>query len=134
MRPGYHLIFKWFFFNFIMKDCVFCKIAAGQIPAQKVYENKNFIAFLDANSRGEGHTLIIPKKHFSSFIDLDKETSENYIFAIKETAKILMDKHKADGFNLVTNNGKVAGQVIEHTHFHLLPRKKGDNKNGLALA
>jgi histidine triad (HIT) family protein len=116
-----------------MKDCAFCKIAAGQIPTQKVYENKNFIAFLDTNPRGEGHTLIVPKKHFSSLIDLDKETSENYISTIKEVAKILMDKHKADGFNLVINNGKAAGQIIEHAHFHLLPRKEGDNKRGIFL-
>ena len=115
------------------KECIFCKIAKGEIPCQKIWEDKNFISFLDIKPVGEGHTIIIPKKHFNTMMDLDKETSDKYLFEIKEVAKILMKKYKADGFNLVVNNGKGAGQIVGHVHFHMLPRKEGDNKRGIFI-
>ena len=116
-----------------MDDCIFCKIAKGEIPSTKVWEDENFIAFADANPVEEGHTLVIPKKHFDSLLDLDEETSGKFLNAVGETAKILVEKHKADGFNLLLNNGKAAGQVMGHVHFHLLPRKEGDNKRGIFI-
>ena len=115
------------------KECIFCEIASGKIKTDKIYQNEDFIAFYDINPVGEGHTLIIPKKHFNSLMDLDKETLEKYLFAVKEVAKIIIKKYKADGFNIVVNNGKAAGQVIGHVHFHLLPRKEGDNKRGIFI-
>ena len=115
------------------KECVFCDIVNGKVKTEKIYESENFIAFYDINPLGGGHTLIIPKKHFSSLMDLDKETSEKYLLAVRETAKIIIKKYGAYGFNLVVNNGKAAGQVIGHVHFHLLPRKEGDNKRGIFI-
>jgi len=115
------------------EDCIFCKIARGEIPCEKVWEDKNFIAFLDTSPVGEGHTLVIPKKHFDSLMDLDKETSSDYIKALQEVGKILVEKYNGDGLNIVLNNGRSAGQVVEHVHFHLLPRKQGDNKRGVFI-
>jgi len=114
-----------------MGECIFCKIVDGEILSEKIWEDENFLAFLDVNPVGEGHTLIIPKKHFETLMDLDEKTSEKYIGAIKNTGKFLMKKYNDDGFNLILNNGKVAGQLVEHVHFHILPRKEGDNKKGI---
>jgi histidine triad (HIT) family protein len=109
-----------------MENCIFCKIVKGEIPSKKIWEDSEFISFLDVKPVGEGHTLIIPKKHFNTLMDLNKDISERYIDAIKKTGKILMENHNADGFNVILNNGEVAGQIINHVHFHFLPRKKGD--------
>jgi len=116
-----------------MDKCIFCKIVEGGIPPGKgkVWEDRDFISFLDLNPVEEGHALVIPKKHVDSLVDLDEETSERYIGAIQKVGKILMKRYNADGFNLVLNNGKAAGQVVKHIHFHLLPRKEGDNKRGI---
>ncbi|HUW43668.1 MAG TPA: HIT domain-containing protein [Bacillota bacterium] len=111
-----------------MEECIFCKIVKGEIPSEKVWEDSEFISFLDAKPRIKGHTLIIPKKHFNTLMDLEDDISKKYIGAIKKTGKILMEKYNAGGFNVVLNNGKVAGQIINHIHFHLVPRKKGDKK------
>ncbi len=116
-----------------MEDCVFCKIASGKIPTNKIYEDDDFIAFADIKPVGEGHTLIVPKKHFDSLMSLEEEISKKYISAIKKIAKLLIKKYNADGFNLVLNNGRVAGQLVGHVHFHLLPRKKGDKKRGIFI-
>lgn len=115
------------------EDCIFCKIVKGKMKIEKIYENDNFMAFPDAHPIGEGHTLIIPKKHFETLMDLNKDISQKCIFSIKEVTKILMKKHKADGFNIVLNNGKSAGQVVKHVHFHLLPRKDGDKMRGIFI-
>lgn len=116
-----------------MIDCIFCKIVNGEIPAVKVWEDENFIAFADVKPVGEGHTLIIPKKHFDTLMDLDEGTSGKYLEAIKKTGEILMGKYNAEGFNCVLNNGEVAGQVVKHVHFHILPRKNGDNQRGIFI-
>ena len=113
-----------------MKDCIFCKIANSEVPCEKVWEDENFLAFGDANPIGEGHTLIITKKHFDDLINLDEEISKKYFGAVKHVGKLLMEKYDCEGFNVVVNNGKSAGQVVGHVHFHILPRKEGDNKRG----
>lgn len=115
------------------ENCIFCKIVEGKIPAEKIYEDENFLAISDIKPVGEGHTLIISKKHFSTLIDLDEKVSGTYIEAIKKTAKTLMGRYNSTGFNVVLNNGESAGQMVNHIHFHLLPRKKGDNKRGIFL-
>ncbi|MBU1252002.1 MAG: HIT family protein [Nanoarchaeota archaeon] len=112
-------------------DCVFCKIVRGEMPCHKIWEDENFLAFADANPVVEDHTLVIPKKHFSSLSDINEEICCGYIGAIKETGKILVKKCNADGFNVALNNGEAAGQVVNHVHFHIHPRKKGD---GLKLS
>jgi histidine triad (HIT) family protein len=109
-----------------MKDCIFCDILGGRIPSEKVFENEYFLAFFDANPQVKGHTLIIPKKHFDNILDFDSLLGEDLISFIKDVFQILKEKFGAEGFNLVQNNFKVAGQVVNHLHFHLLPRKEGD--------
>jgi histidine triad (HIT) family protein len=113
------------------KDCVFCKIVSGELPCHKILEDKYFLAFLDVNPAGEGHTVVIPKKHIDTFLNLDNETSGNYVGFLQKTGRTLKEKYNADDFNLVLNNGKSAGQVVWHVHFHILPRKKDDGKKGL---
>ena len=116
-----------------MNNCIFCKIVKGEIPAEKVYEDKEFIAILDINPVGEGHTLVIPKKHFDDLMSLDKKISSNYLEVIQKVVKILIKKYKCEGFNVVLNNGEIAGQIVKHIHFHILPRTKGDNKKGIFI-
>ena len=79
-----------------MNDCIFCKIIKGEIPSKKIWENENFLAILDVKPVGEGHTLVIPKKHFNNFLDLDAEISLNYINVLQKTTKILMNKYNAN--------------------------------------
>ena len=109
-----------------MDDCIFCKIIRGEVSCEKIYEDDSFFAFLDAAPQVKGHTLIVPKKHFENLMDIDEKFSENYIKAIRKVGKILIEKYNADGFNVVLNNGEAAGQIVNHVHFHILPRKKGD--------
>lgn len=116
-----------------MENCIFCKIAKGEVLCNKIWEDSEFISFADTKPVAEGHSLIIPKKHFNTLMDLNKDISEKYIDAIKKTGKILMERYNADGFNSVVNNGLSAGQIVNHAHFHILPRKKGDNKRGVFL-
>ena len=108
-------------------DCVFCKIVKGEIPTKRIYENTNFIAFPDANPRVRGHSLVMPKKHVEDFLGLDKEYGESLVDAIKNTAKKVMKDNRAKGFNIINNNSRVAGQIVEHLHFHIIPRKEGDS-------
>lgn len=106
-----------------MEDCIFCKIVKGEIPCHKIYEDEKFLAFADAHPLEEGHTLVIPKKHFENFIDVDEEFGSKYIQSIQKVGKILMEKYKLKGFNILLNNGKDAGQLVNHVHFHIFPRK-----------
>ena len=101
---------------------MFCKIVAGEIPADRVLENDDFIVIGDANPKVEGHMLVIPKKHFSGFMDL----SEGLYFGLLKTVKEAVNKIGCKDFNLVVNNGAVTGQVVGHFHLHILPRVEGD--------
>jgi histidine triad (HIT) family protein len=103
------------------EDCIFCKIVSGEIPAEKVLETKNFIVIKDANPKVEGHSLVIPKKHCNSFLDLSRKQYEDFLVTAKEAVGTF-----SGDFNLVINNGSVAGQVVKHLHMHILPRKFGD--------
>ncbi|MFH0711699.1 MAG: HIT family protein [archaeon] len=105
-----------------MKDCVFCKIVAGEIPCHKVWESEEFIVIEDANPKVDGHLLVISKRHFDNFLDLPSELYEKFLISAKEIIKKLGLKD----FNLVLNNGKLAGQVVPHFHLHILPRRVGD--------
>ena len=108
------------------QDCIFCKIARSEIPAQKVGESNNFLAFLDAHPKTDGHTLIIPKKHFVTLLDISNTLGEELLKFTKEIASKLLEEKKGDGFNLVMNNLEPAGQVVKHAHIHVIPRKEGD--------
>ena len=112
-----------------MKSCVFCKIATGEIPCEKIYENTNFFSIFDANPKTEGHALVISKKHFETLLDLPVLLGNDLTDCIKKTSLKILEEFKSEGFNILGNNFKVAGQVVNHLHFHILPRKRGDNIN-----
>ena len=109
-----------------MNDCVFCKIAAGEIPAHKVYEDDQVIAFLDIAHFTKGHTLIIPKSHYSSLLDTPDEVLAKIAVLTKDLATNYKPILRADGFTVKQNNGEVAGQEVMHYHVHLIPHYEGD--------
>lgn len=103
-------------------DCVFCAIAAGEIPSFKIYEDDLVLAYLDINPFTKGHTLVIPKKHSSCLLDTDEETLSTVIARVKKVAAHLKTALPCDGFNILQNNGEAAGQTVHHLHFHIVPR------------
>ncbi len=107
-----------------MTNCIFCKIASGEIPSKKVYEDNHAFAFLDTSPGNVGHTLVIPKKHFETIDKMNKKELDKVTEAILKISGGIMKL--ADGMNIVQNNNKVAGQLVSHVHFHLIPRYKGD--------
>jgi len=109
-----------------MDECVFCKIAKGEIPRKKIYENDNFFSVPDIKPIVSGHSLVISKKHFETILDIPSSLGQELLDCIKHTAIKLMDENKSEGFNLVVNNFEAAGQVVKHTHLHIIPRKKND--------
>lgn len=109
-----------------MDNCIFCKIAKKEIPADIVYEDENFIAFLDLSPATIGHTLVVPKEHSRDLIHMNDKDSDGFMTAIKKVAKAVQKSVGADGFNLELNNGECAGQFVFHTHIHIIPRSKND--------
>jgi len=111
------------------KDCLFCKFIKKEIPCEIVFENDKVMAFLDINPAGEliGHTLIIPKEHFTNLDDTNDEYLIEMAKVAKRLSKAIQKISGADGLNLIQNNGKAAGQCIMHAHLHLIPRKHGDS-------
>lgn len=109
-----------------MNDCVFCKIAKEEIPADKIYEDENFFAFLDINPNNPGHTLIIPKKHYKNLYELPDEVLSEIAPLIKKMAIAVKQGVNADGINIIMNNDSAAGQIVPHTHFHIIPRFSDD--------
>ena len=109
-----------------MDDCIFCKMANGEISAEKIYENDNFFSILDQDPVFEGHSLIISKKHFETILDLPNSLAPELIDAIKSTSLRVMEKFNAEGINVVSNIKEAAGQVVNHFHVHIIPRKKSD--------
>ena len=107
-------------------DCVFCAIAAGEIPSFKVYEDDLVLAYLDINPFSEGHTLVIPKAHTAGLLDTDDATLAAVIARVKKVAAHLKAALGCDGFNVLQNNGEAAGQTVRHLHFHIVPRWNGD--------
>lgn len=109
-----------------MSDCIFCKIVAEEIPSYKVYEDEYVLAFLDIHPTNPGHTLVIPKAHHKDFLDTPAELQAKMIQVIGKIAPAIMKAVGAEAFNLGVNNGAVAGQIIFHTHFHIMPRFTAD--------
>ena len=103
-------------------NCVFCAIAAGEIPSFKVYEDDLVLAYLDINPFTKGHTLVIPKAHSTGLLNTDDATLAAVIARVKKVAAILKEKLHCDGFNILQNNGAAAGQTVMHLHFHIVPR------------
>ncbi len=107
-------------------NCIFCKILNGEIPSNKVFENDNFIAILDAFPANEGHTLVIPKKHYENIFEIDEDTlKEGYAIAKKIATSIKKALNVKD-INILQNNGALAGQTVNHFHIHIIPRKEND--------
>jgi len=109
-----------------MEECIFCKIVNGEIPCSKVYENDKVIAFLDIAPVNKGHTLVVPKEHSKDIMDTSADTLAEIMKVVKKVAKSVMKVTGAEGFNLGVNNGKVAGQLVMHLHFHIMPRFEED--------
>ncbi|MBM3247296.1 HIT family protein [Candidatus Pacearchaeota archaeon] len=108
------------------EDCIFCKIALGEIPCDKVYEDDNFIVFNDIKPIAKGHCLVVPKKHYETLLDMPSTLGTEVIDLVKKQGLRLMKEQKAEGFNLVQNVFPAAGQIVMHVHFHVIPRKEGD--------
>ena len=103
-------------------NCVFCAIAAGEIPSFRVYEDELVLAYLDINPFTKGHTLVIPKAHSTGLLDTDEKTLAEVIARVKKVAAHLKAALPCDGFNILQNNGEAAGQTVMHLHFHIVPR------------
>ena len=110
------------------KDCIFCKIANGDIPSKTLYEDEEFKVILDVGPATRGHALILPKNHYANLYELPDETAVKVMLLAKKMAVLMTEKLGCDGFNLVQNNGKAAGQTVFHFHLHLIPRYKEDGQ------
>ena len=110
------------------KDCIFCKIAAGEIPSATLYEDDDFRVILDLGPASKGHALIIPKEHFRNLYDIDGELAGKAMMLAKKMITKMTDVLGCDGYNIVQNNEECAGQTVFHFHMHLIPRYKGDKK------
>ncbi len=107
-------------------NCVFCKIAAGQIPALRVHEDDDCLAFLDIGPLAEGHLLIIPKEHYARLEEMPEGLVGRVTATLPRLARAVLAATGADGYNILQNNGKVSGQEVPHVHFHIIPRKAAD--------
>ena len=110
-----------------MDNCIFCKIANGEIPAATLYEDEDFRVILDLGPASKGHALILPKFHAANIYELSDEMAAKVMVLAKKMAAAMTEALKCDGFNIVQNNGECAGQTVFHFHMHLIPRYKGDN-------
>ena len=111
-----------------MKDdnCIFCKLASGEIPSSTLYEDNDFRVILDLSPASKGHALIIPKEHYRNLYDLDETLAAKAMVLAKKMVLKLKDVLGCDGYNIVQNNEEAAGQTVFHFHMHLIPRYKGD--------
>ncbi|MBQ9135941.1 MAG: HIT family protein [Lachnospiraceae bacterium] len=109
-------------------DCIFCKIANGEIPSKTLYEDENFRVILDLSPATKGHALILPKDHYDNLYELPEDTAAGVMKLAKKMAAVMTEKLQADGFNLVQNNGETAGQTVMHFHMHLIPRYEEDGQ------
>ncbi|MGE5632475.1 MAG: histidine triad nucleotide-binding protein [Caulobacteraceae bacterium] len=114
-----------------MSDCIFCKIASGEIPCSMVYQDEEVIAFKDINPLAPVHILIIPKQHMESAMDVNEENSRIIGHIFKKIGKIAKDAGIAEnGFRIVSNVGKDGGQLVKHLHFHILGGRQLDSSLG----
>ena len=110
----------------IADNCVFCKIVAGKIPATKIYEDESVLVFLDNGPISDGHTLVIPKQHFEKLHDCPAELLGRICGCLGKIADAVSAAMNSDGYNVLCNNGRAAVQLVEHLHFHIIPRNTGD--------
>ena len=113
-------------------NCIFCKLANGEIPTATLYEDEDFRVILDASPAAKGHALILPKQHYANLYELDDSVASKVLVLAKKMITKMTDILGCDGYNIVQNNGEAAGQTVFHFHMHLIPRSKGDEV-GLGL-
>ena len=109
-------------------NCIFCKIAAGEIPSKTIYEDDKFRVILDLGPATKGHALILPKNHYANLYELPEEIAGDVMKLAKKMATIMTEKLGCQGFNLMQNNGETAGQTVFHFHMHLIPRYENDGQ------
>ena len=107
-------------------DCIFCKIAVGEIPALKIFENDHILSFLDIAPLSDGHTLVIPKKHYSRLDQMSGDEVAQIARVLPKICLAVVDAVGCRGYNVLQNNGQVSGQLVEHVHFHIIPRTSSD--------
>ncbi|PJE81800.1 HIT family protein [Candidatus Pacearchaeota archaeon CG10_big_fil_rev_8_21_14_0_10_32_42] len=112
-----------------MKDCIFCKIVKREIPSEKIYEDENYLAFLDIHPQNKGHTIVIPKIHFENIFCGKEKNILGLGEVLKRVSILLKEKYGCEGVNLINNSGKVSGQEVGHFHFHVVPRYSEDKLN-----
>lgn len=107
--------------------CIFCEIVKGNIPSSKVYEDDNYLAILDLSQTTLGHTLVMPKKHYDNFLEMDSKEAGELMSAVNTVAKKVVKNLGASGCNILNNTNEVAGQTVMHTHVHIIPRYTKDD-------
>ena len=110
------------------ENCIFCKLANGDIPTATLYEDDDFRVILDAGPAAKGHALIIPKEHYANLYELSDELAAKVLVLAKKMITKLTDILGCDGYNIVQNNGEAAGQTVFHFHMHLIPRYRDDGQ------
>ena len=112
-----------------MNDCIFCKIANGEIPSNTIYEDQDYRVILDLGPATKGHALVLPKKHYADLYEIPEEVAMGAVKVAKEVAGTMKAKLGCDGLNLVQNNGEAAGQTVMHFHLHIIPRYENDGQH-----
>jgi len=107
-------------------DCIFCKMVRGEIPVTKVYDDEVVLAFLDIGPISDGHTLVIPKEHCARLENCEGELVAQVCSRLGKIAKAVAAGMKSEGYNVLCNSGRAAGQLVDHLHFHIIPRNSGD--------
>lgn len=110
------------------ENCIFCKIANGEIPSRTIYEDEQFRVFLDLSPAAKGHALIVPKEHYANLYELPEDLAADAMRLAKKEMALMTQKLSCDGFQLVQNNGEPAGQTVFHFHLHLIPRYLTDGQ------
>ena len=103
-------------------DCIFCKIVAGDIPAALIYEDDHVLSFLDIGPLSNGHCLVIPKRHAATVIDCPPDVLSQIAAVLGRIAQAVVAVTGCEGYNVLCNNGRAAGQLVDHLHFHIIPR------------
>jgi len=109
-----------------MTECIFCKIASGEVPCAKLFENDRYVAFLDINPANHGHTLVIPKAHVETIVGMEKSAYQDMAGIVHTLSKAILKGVRCDGLNILMNNKESAGQEVPHAHIHIIPRLETD--------
>lgn len=109
-----------------MTDCIFCKIVADKLPSRRLIETENVLSFLDIYPSNKGHSLVIPKKHYETLLEMPEKELKDVVAVTQKLSKIIIKAVDAKGFNILQSNNSVAGQIVPHVHFHVIPRFEND--------